>query len=311
MRKSFLILIAFGILISLGASIGLAQGAAPETAPPLFPGGGLVSYNSVFTTRQATGGSIGIPATARPTFSHEGTFNFTWGFHPDFDVTVLLPIVTNRFESAGRSSTSSGTGLGDVMLLMKYRFFRRDSARGTTQASVTIGPKLPTGKTDFTAANGARLPAGLQAGSGSTDLFVAANWTYTGLFNLRRLVADEDFHSLVRSRGTQVTRLGSEIESRFWLSYRPYEAKDGSREWFVGPVLTWQHFADDRISGITQPGSGRGMLLSGLATYLGVRPGMHLWLAADWDSTHSTGTAFMPIAHYISFGIIQQFILHR
>ncbi len=44
--------------------------------------------------------------------------------------------------------------------------------------------------------NGKRLPASLQPGSGSTDFFVAANWTYTGLFHLRRLVADEDFQSL-------------------------------------------------------------------------------------------------------------------
>ena len=311
MRNTFPIHIGCGVVFLLCAAAATAQGAAPETAPPLFPGGGLISYNSVFTTRQATGTSGTIPATARPTFSHEATFNFTWGFYRDFDVTVLVPIVTNRFENAGISPASSGTGLGDAMLLVKYRFFRRDSRRGTTQASVTVGPKLPTGRTDLIAANGTRLPTGLQPGSGSTDLFVAANWTYTGLFNMRRLVADEDFHSLVRSQGTQATRLGSNVESRFWLSYRPYEAKDGSREWFIGPVLTWQHFQDDRIAGVTQAGSGGDVLLTGITTYFGVRPGMHLWLAADWDSAHSTGAAFMPIRRHVSFGITQQFRLHR
>ena len=311
MRNTFPIYIGLGLLSLLGASAAVAQGAAPETAPPLFPGGGLVSYNSVFTTRQAPGNSGTIPATARPTFSHEATFNFTWGFYRDFDVTVLVPIVTNRFESTGVPPASSGTGLGDAMLLVKYRFFRQDSPRGTTQASVTVGPKIPTGRTDLIAANGARLPAGLQPGSGSADLFVAANWTYTGLFNIRRLVADEDFHSLVRSQGTQATRLGSNVESRFWLSYRPYEAKDGSREWFIGPVLTWQHFQDDRIAGVGQAGSGGDLLLTGITTYFGVRPGMHLWLAADWDSAHSTGAAFMPIRRHVSFGITQQFRLHR
>jgi len=39
-------------------------------------------------------------------------------------------------------------------------------------------------------------------------------------------VADEDFHSLIHSQGTQQTRLGNDIESRFWLSYRPYESKN-------------------------------------------------------------------------------------
>src|SRR5947199_10311459 len=28
-----------------------AQGPAPESAPPLFPGGALLSYDSIFTTR--------------------------------------------------------------------------------------------------------------------------------------------------------------------------------------------------------------------------------------------------------------------
>ncbi len=292
------------------ASAARAQGPAPETAPPLFPGGGLISYNSIFTTR----GSMpltpsGIPATARPTFSHEGDINFTWGFYKDFDLTVILPIVTNHFSPAGAPEVG-GTGLGDLLVLAKYRFYRRDSPRGTTQASVTLGPKLPTGRTSLTGRDGLRLPAGLQPGSGSTDLFFAANWTYTGLFNLRRLVADEDFHSLVRSEGSQATRLGSDLESRFWLSYRPYEAKNGEREWFIGPELTLLHSQDDRISGVSQNGSGGNALLAGITTYVGLRPGFHAWVGADWDIAHSSGALYAPVRRHISFGITQQFRIH-
>jgi len=70
------------LMLTVCAAAGRAQGAAPETAPPLFPGGGLISYNSVFTTRGLMpSASGGIPATAFPTFSHQGTFNFTWGFY--------------------------------------------------------------------------------------------------------------------------------------------------------------------------------------------------------------------------------------
>ena len=234
----------------------------------------------------------GIPATARPTFSHEGDINFTWGFYKDFDLTVILPIVTNHFSPAGAPEVG-GTGLGDLLVLAKYRFYRRDSPRGTTQASVTLGPKLPTGRTSLTGRDGLRLPAGLQPGSGSTDLFFAANWTYTGLFNLRRLVADE-LYSLVRSEGSQATRLGSDLESRFWLSYRPYEAKNGEREWFIGPELTLLHSQDDRISGVSQNGSGGNALLAGITTYVGLRPGFHAWVGADWDIAHSSGALYAP-----------------
>lgn len=299
------------VLVALSVSIAAsAQGPAPETAPPLFPGGGLLSYNSVFNTRGQPGESSGsIPDTARPTFSHEGDFNFTWGFHPDFDLTIVVPIVTTRFNTPG-SITFGGTGLGDAMVLVKYRFYRKDSPRGTTQASATLGPKLPTGRTGLTGVTGTRLPAGLQPGTGSTDLFLAANWTYTGLFNLKRLVADGDFHSILRSQGTQSTKLGHEVESRFWLSYRPYEAKTGEREWFIGPVLTWLHSQDDTIAGVTRDGSGGNALLAGITSYVSPHPGMHLWLGMDWHATHSSGALFMPPRRHISFGLTQQFQLH-
>lgn len=300
-------------LLSLLASTASAQGSAPETAPPLFPGGGLISYNSIFATRGLISAPSGnIPLTARPTSSHEGDFNFTWGFYRNFDLTVLVPLVTNHFAVPGANGTaiSGGTGLGDALVLVKYRFYRRDSKRGTTQTSVTLGPKIPTGRTNLPDVSGTRLPASLQPGSGSTDFFLSANWTYTGLFNLRRLVADEDFHSLLRSEGTQDTRLGSDLESRFWVSYRPYESKNGAREWFIGPVLTWLHSQNDRIAAVTQNGSGGDELLAGVTTYVGVSPGMHVWLGMDWDVAHSTGVTFMPVRRHISFGITRQFRLH-
>ena len=299
------------MFLLLAASPARAQGPAPETAPPLFPGGALISYNSIFTTRGLMANpSETIPATARPTFSHEGDFNFTWGFHPDFDLTVIVPVLTNHFQVPGGALLADGTGLGDTLLLVKYRFYRRDSQRGTTQASITGGPKIPTGRTNLADDTGKLLPATMQPGSGSTDFLIAANWTYTGLFNLRRLVADEDFHSVISSRGTQKTRLGSTVESRFWLSYRPYESKDVTREWFIGPALTWLHAQDDQIGGATQHGSGGDVLLAGVTTYAGVRPGMHVWIGLDWDVAHSTGATFMPVRRHISFGITQQFRFH-
>lgn len=293
------------VVLSLCFAAG-AQGPAPETAPPMFPGGALLSYSSNFITRESS--SVAGLSTARPTFSHEGEINFTWGFYRDFDVTLLVPIVTNRFETT--NADVRGTGLGDAMFLIKYRFYRRDSGRGTTQASFTVGPKLPTGETELRSANGNVAAATLQPGSGSTDLFAAANWTYTGLFNIRRLVADEDFHMLLRSQGTQKTKIGNDVESRLWLSYRPYESRNVGREWFIGPSLTWLHSQDDRIDRATQSGSGGDALLAGVTTYIGVRPGMHAWVGVDWDVAHSIGVQFMPVRRHISFGITQQFRFH-
>lgn len=304
-RKMLAWLVAAIFLIADRAA---AQGPAPETAPPLFPGGGLVSYNSVISTRAAAPAGK-ISPTARPSLSHEADVNFTWGFHPDFDLAIVVPVITEQFKMTN-APTLSGTGLGDITALLKYRFYRRDSERGTTQASFTIGPKLPTGDTDLKDNAGNLLPASLQAGSGSTDLFAAANWTYTGPFGFRRLVADEDFHSLLRSQGTERTRLGSDVESRFWLSYRPYESKNVTREWFIGPELTWLHSQNDRIAGTTIQGSGGDSLLAGITSYVGLRAGMHAWIGADWSIAHSSGMQFMPLRRHISFGVTQQFRMH-
>ena len=297
-----------GLLLLWSPHTGVAQGPSPETAPPLFPGGGLVSFGSTLKTRSANRRLLQdeIPLTARPTFSYEGDLNFIWGFYRDFDLAIVLPVATNNFSSPDATGVG-GTKIGDAALLIKYRFYRRDSSRGTTQASLTLGPKLPTGSTDLTGRGGRSLPAALQPGSGSTDLFIGANWTYTGLFNIKRLVADEDFHALARSEGTQATRLGSDLTSRFWLSYRPYESKDGAREWFIGPTFTWLHSVSDRIAGVTESDSGGDVFLAGITTYMGVRSGMHIWLALDWAAAHSNGSQFMPVRRQISFGITQQF----
>jgi hypothetical protein len=64
------------------------------------------------------------------------------------------------------------------------------------------------------------------------------------------------------------------------------------------------------VAEVNQQGSGGSVLLAGITTYVGVRPGMHLWLGLDWDVAHSTGAQFMPVRRHISFGITQQFRMH-
>jgi hypothetical protein len=281
-----------------------AQGPAPETAPPLFPKGALFSYSSDFLKRDLPPGNDELSLTSQPTFSHHGNFVFTWGFYPNFDLTVGVPVVTNRFEN---QNEVGGTGIGDSLILVKYRFYRRDSERGTTQASITAGPKFPTGSTGLSDSAGVRLPASLQPGSGSTDFLLGVNWTYTGLFHIKRLVADEDFRSLLRTTGTQETNLGNDFESRFWLSYRPYESKDVRREWFIGPTITWLHSNDEEIGSIRQNESGGDVLLTGVTTYFGLSPGLHVWLDLEWAVAHSNGENFSPVRRHISIGITRQF----
>ncbi len=56
--------------------------------------------------------------------------------------------------------------------------------------------------------------------------------------------------------------------------------------------MTWLHSQDDRIAGVNQNGSGGDALLAGITTYVGVRPGMHLWFGMTGDVAHSNGAQF-------------------
>lgn len=293
----------------LFANAAFAQGPSPESAPTQFPGGAFLSYNSIFESRRIVSGAVADPFSpaARPTFAHEGTFRFAWSPHANWELMALVPIVTTNLNSS--SADVGGTGLGDIAFLVKYRFLRRDSPRGTTQLSVTAGPKLPTGRTHLRDASGQLLPVPLQSGTGSTDLFLEMDGTYTGLFNFKRLVADESLSYWVRTVGSQNFRLGPELESRFWLSYRPYQTKFVSKEWFIGPSLAYRHYARDELSGALLSGSGGYTLAPGVTTYFSPVPGIHLWFAFEAPVAQDRAGAPTTFARQFSIGITKQFLL--
>lgn len=300
------------ILIFSIATLGYAQEPTPETGNTLFPGGAFLSYGSVFITRHAPG-QQSPAASLRPTFAHEGRLIFAWGLRRDLDLMVLVPIATHFFHFANEPSIPStgGTGLGDTIIAVKYRFLRHDSDRGTTQASVTFGPKLPTGQSSLRDASGSLLPAGLQPGTDSTDLFFGLNGTYTGLLNIEKLVADGAFSFTKRTEGSQEMQLGDTAETRFWLSYRPYQSHSVGREWWVGPTLTWTHSTHDARLGIAVPESSGNVLRLGAVTFVSPYPGIHLWFSADFPVAQSNGTNFGQERRRFSFGVTKQFRLVR
>ena len=282
-----------------------AQAPSPEDGATLFPGGALVSYNSVFTSRRAAASG----AALYPTFGHDGLFTFSWGVRRDVQVTAQLPVVTKRLDLP-LGAEEGGTGLGDLQLHLKYRFLRRDSERGTTQASLRIGPKLPTGRTDLRGGTGALLPASRQSGSGSTDLFLGLSGTYTGVLHVKRLVADATAGHLKRTEGTQGVRLGDMTEARFWLSYRPYQTEAVGKEWFIGPSLSWHRIGRARARGAPVPESDENVLFAGVTNYVSPHPGIVLWLALDFPVARSAGTP-LGAERRISFGITRQFVMHH
>jgi hypothetical protein len=292
-----------------------AQGPSPETGNTIFPGGASLSYSADFVSRKAFAPAAtgSIPATIRPTFAVSQPLIFDWGLRRDLELTTMLPIVTNHLDLMvpGPQSRRGSTGLGDALVLLKYRFLRLDSERGTTQASLMFGPKLPTGRTDARDSAGVLLPVGLQPGSGATDFFFSLSGTYTGLFHIKKLVADESASYVLRRQGTQQTRLGDSLNSRFWLSYRPYQAHSVGKEWWIGPSLTWQNIAADQIAGHRQLNSGGNMLALGVTTYFSPYPGAYLWLGLEFPVAQATNGVQAEVRRRITVGISKQFRLRR
>jgi hypothetical protein len=246
-------------------------------------------------------------ATAHPTFQHEIPLTFSWTFRRDLQFTALVPVVTRRVDAP--EGKIGGTGLGDSMLTLKYRFLRLDSERGTTQMAVTLGPKFPTGSTRARDAAGVLLPFQLQPGSGSTDLFVKVNGTHTGLFNFRRLVLDGSFSYLARTEGPRGLRAGNETETRFWLHYRPYQSRVVGAEWFIGPSITWRRAGSERERGIHQPFTGGDLATAGVTTYFSPVGGLVFWLGLELPVYHDFRSAPHEPSRRVNVGVTKQFVL--
>jgi hypothetical protein len=304
--------ICCALVLCLAAKPANAQGPSPETASTLFPGGAYVAYESIFLTRKAPAAATPA-ASLRATFEHDARLFFTWGFRRDFELAAVLPIATRSFHFAGvpSSQAAGGTGLGDAAVTVKYRFLRLDSDRGTTQLAGSFGVKLPTGRTGLRDLAGLKLPAGLQPGTGSTDLLFGLNATYTGLFNIHKLVADGAFLYTLRTEGSLQTELGDTSEARLWLSYRPYQAGSVGKEWWIGPALTWVRSLHDMQNGVTIPNSEGDILRLGAVTYFSPRAGIHLWFSADFPVAQTRNGVFCEERRRFTFGVTRQFRLRR
>jgi hypothetical protein len=245
---------------------------------------------------------------SEPTLEHEMPLTFSWSFRRDLQFTAVAPILHRSLESP--DETISATGLGDAVVTMKCRFLRLDSERGTTQSSVTFGPKLPTGSTSRRDTAGSLLPPSLQPGSGSLDWFFKLNGTYTGVFNIRRLVADGWVQYVRRTEGDHDIRRGDSAEVRFWLPYRPLQTQAVGGEWFVGPSMTWQRDGSDRPAGGVNARTESNVLSLGFTTYVSPIGGLVFWLGAEFPVRQDWNGAPYEQLRRINFGITKQFVLH-
>ncbi|MBI4474710.1 MAG: hypothetical protein HY646_18710, partial [Acidobacteria bacterium] len=137
--------------------------------------------------------------------SYINPYAAVWGFAPNWNLTAVVPFVTLHREFApggpGRSSTTSG--LGDGLLLLKYDgLYRRNRPGGFTRLAGEFGVKLPTGNTTF--------------GSGSTDFVF--HLVYTRVSGRHWVGGDAQY--VLTTEGRQEVRAGSSWDYDVFYQYR-------------------------------------------------------------------------------------------
>lgn len=159
----------------------------------------------------------------------------TWG------VSVLLPYVKRTHGTYGADpvnfpvvgsdlSTSSDSGIGDVRIIGRFTGLSADKSTG-----IIAGVKLPTGNTGakFNAGTnaGAPLDAGLQIGTGSTDIILGGFYTGTVISNYGWFVQGTVQHAIsTKAQNGADYRPGDAYSPNTGIRYASFGAK-------VSPML--------------------------------------------------------------------------
>jgi len=105
-----------------------------------------------------------------------------YGFTEKTSVILTVPFLNKELDSTvdGARIGRSDAGLGDLLLLGKYRVYAKDYPTAASRFSIVAGTDLPTGQSGDADARG-KLPRDLQLGSGSADPLVGGAYTWQSL----------------------------------------------------------------------------------------------------------------------------------
>lgn len=107
-----------------------------------------------------------------------------YAINPDITVLAVVPYVKRTHkewhEHMGELELHQGkaSGIGDIVLMGRYAFYRRHELDTTTILAGQVGVKLPTGATDEKDDMGETMDAHAQPGTGSTDILLGLNLSH-------------------------------------------------------------------------------------------------------------------------------------
>lgn len=172
-------------------------------------------------------------------------------------VGVRVPyLVESQVQGAGVPSEAT-SGLGDLVVSVKHRFYRWVGPWADRHAAVEMGLKLPTGATDRSVGQGlpVSLRSRLQPGTGSTDGLIDIVYQQAR----RRFVFAADVGYRYNTEGDEGYRRGNEAQLNLSANYVlfPRDYTQPGQEVFAVLEGTLLRAANDRLHGAALPGTDR------------------------------------------------------
>ena len=184
-------------------------------------------------------------------------FAFNLAPAPNFNMTIIAPIVVKRLTNVVQPDLRTTRGFGDLIVQGKYRFWKKLSPGTRTDFAVLAGAKLPTGSTGARDASGNRLPIPAQVGTGSTDGFAQGSISHENIDRGFALFSDLRYTAKTEGKGYE---FGDTVELDWGAKKRLYPWRYASElkpvEFHAELAFLYSHAARDRNVGVRVASSG-------------------------------------------------------
>lgn len=249
-RRTFKFFAASIVILVFAAPAG----AAPQTFnTALAIAKGEWIARGQFYHRRATGD----PSPMRRELSVLGGIAVgAYGLARDLAVFAVVPFLDKSLEltlPSGQRIRRNTTGVGDVRVFGRYTVFQDDAPGRTFRVALFGGVETPTGDDDDRDALGT-LPAPLQLGSGSWDLFFGTVATYQTLqYQVDAQISYQLNTAAHNFQFGDELRFDASFQYRLW----PRKLGPGVPGFLYGVVeLNLLHQGRNRIGGLSDPNSG-------------------------------------------------------
>ncbi|GET24375.1 hypothetical protein [Prolixibacter sp. NT017] len=255
--------------VPLGGSLGLGS-AESRTLQVLL----TYDYNAI---HDLVSFSEELDDDTRSRTTQSSIIELNYGINQRWSFAGVVPFIrqTRTIQAFSGEDFTSAQGLGDVVLLVKYRILTFEMSPDFDWI-IGTGPKFPTGRTDYRNNQGLTMAADMQPGSGSFD---GIFWSYfyksrflknpnLGLFGVttfRYSGENKNYNT------TQTYRFGNEFQAGLGLNYSLF------LKWpvDVSTLLRYRCQSEDLIDDNVFPSSG--------GQWVYVIPGVNINFSPAWS----------------------------